>query len=42
MYFDCYMSDLEPNQVYELEFMIVENGEQYLVINQGFRFKLIP
>lgn len=42
MYFDLYMQDLPTNQVYEVEFMMVENEQQYLVLNQGFRFKLIP
>lgn len=41
MYFDVWMSDLEPNQVYELEFNIRENDQDYYVLNQGFRFKVI-
>ncbi len=40
MYFDFYMSDLEINQVYELEFLIRENGQDYITTNQGFKFKV--
>jgi hypothetical protein len=41
MYFDLYMSDLDLNHVYELEFMIRENGKDYLIVNEGFRFKVM-
>lgn len=42
MYFDLFMSDLTANKVYELEFLVRENGQDYLITNQGFRFRLIP
>lgn len=42
MYFDLYMADLVENQVYELEFLVRENSRDYLIVNQGFRFKVIP
>lgn len=42
MYFNLYIADLPINTVYELEFLIRENGQDYLVTNQGFRFKVIP
>jgi hypothetical protein len=41
MYFDLYMADLDVNHVYELEFLIKENEKDYLIVNQGFRFKVI-
>jgi hypothetical protein len=41
MYFDVYMKDLDVNQVYEIEFAIIENDQQYLILDQGFRFKVI-
>jgi hypothetical protein len=41
MYFDIYMADLPTDQVYELEFLFTENGQDYLVQNQGFVFKVI-
>lgn len=42
MWFDMYMSDLDPQTVYELEFMINEYGRDYLIKNEGFRFKVVP
>jgi hypothetical protein len=42
MYFTCYMSDLEPGEVYELEFCITENDQDHYINNRGFRFKVIP
>lgn len=42
MYFDLYMSDLDTQVVYELEFQITENGRSYFITNEGFRFKVIP
>lgn len=42
MYFDLYMSDLDLQVVYELEFQITENGRSYFITNEGFRFKVIP
>lgn len=41
MYFDMYMSDLDPNRVYELEFQIIESGRTYFITNEGFRFKVV-
>jgi hypothetical protein len=42
MYFDMYMSDLDPQVVYELEFQINEHGRNYFINNEGFRFKVVP
>lgn len=42
MYFDMYMSDLDTQTVYELEFKITENGQDYFITGEGFRFKVIP
>lgn len=39
-WFDMYMEDLEPNQPLEFEFLIRENGQDYMVGNQGFVFKV--
>lgn len=41
-YFDMYMEDLDPQEVYELEFQITEAGRDYFITNEGFRFKVIP
>lgn len=41
MYFDVYMEDLSPMQVYEIELKIKENGKDYIISNQGFRFKVL-
>lgn len=41
-YFDMYMEDLDPQEVYELEFQITEAGRDYFITNQGFRFKVVP
>lgn len=40
MYFTLFMEDFPVNQVYELEFMIRENENDYFINNQGFRFKI--
>jgi len=40
MYFDFYMADLDPGEVYEFELMITENGSDYYINNNGFRFKV--
>lgn len=40
MYFDFWMPDLDPNQVYEFEFMIKEDGKTHVYQNQGFIFKV--
>ena len=40
MYFDMYMRDLPTDQVYEFEFLIRENGQDYIIQNQGFVFKV--
>lgn len=42
MYYTCYMSDFEPGEVYEFEFCITENGQDYYINNRGFRFKVMP
>lgn len=42
MWFDMYMSDLDPQVVYELEFLINEHGRDYMIKNEGFRFKVVP
>lgn len=42
MYFDMYMSDLDPQTVYEIEFQINENGRNYFICNEGYRFKVVP
>lgn len=41
MYFTLFTKDLEPNEVYEIEFKIKENGANYNITNEGFRFKVI-
>lgn len=40
MYFDVYMNDLEKGELYEIEFVIPENGKDYYVSNKGFIFKI--
>jgi hypothetical protein len=42
MYFDLYLSDLEAQEVYELEFQIEENDRIFSITNEGFRFKVVP
>lgn len=42
MWFDMYMSDLDQQVVYELEFLINEHGRDHLIKNEGFRFKIVP
>lgn len=41
-YFDFWMQDLPPNQVYEFEFKIRENGRDTIIQNNGFIFKVRP
>lgn len=41
MYFKVYMEDLPINRVYEIEFLIKENGQANLIQNKGFTFKVI-
>ena len=40
MYFDCFMEDLDVNEVYEIEFIISENNNDYFITDSGFRFKV--
>lgn len=40
MFFFMYFKDFPTNYDYELEFLIRENGNDYYVNNQGFRFKI--
>jgi len=42
MYFDIYMSDLDPQEIYEIEFQINEHGRNYFIKNEGFTFKVVP
>lgn len=42
MYFDFYMADLDPGEVYEFELQITENGTDYYINNGGFKFKVLP
>jgi hypothetical protein len=37
-----YMEDLDPQEVYELEFQITEANRDYFITNEGFRFKVVP
>jgi len=41
MYFTLYMQDLPINKPLEIQFLIKENNETYLIENQGFKFKVI-
>jgi hypothetical protein len=41
MYFDIYMQDLDINEVYELEFMIRDQGKDLVIQNKGFIFKVV-
>jgi hypothetical protein len=42
MYFDIYMSDLDINEVYELEFLIKnDQGKDILISDHGFTFKVV-
>lgn len=41
MFFDFWFSDLDVNRVYEFEFKIEENGAVDLIVDQGFRFKVV-
>ena len=40
MYFDMYFEDLPENHVYEFEFLIRENNQDFVSTNQGFKFKV--
>lgn len=40
MYFDLYMQDLDKGELYQIEFIIPENGKDYYVTNKGFVFKI--
>ena len=40
MYFDIYMQDLNKGELYQIEFMIPQNGKDYYVTNKGFIFKI--
>ena len=40
MYFDMFMEDLSKEKLYEFEFAINENGKDYYIQNQGFKFKV--
>jgi hypothetical protein len=40
MYFDMWFQDLDPNEVYEFELLLRENGKDQVVRNEGFRFKV--
>lgn len=42
MYFDLYIQDLDPNIVYEIEFQITENNQNYFITDEEFRFKVLP
>ncbi len=42
MYFDLWMSDFAQGEVYEIELMITYGDKDYLISNQGFRFKVMP
>ena len=43
MYFDFFPKDLDLNEVYELEFLIVnDSGKDMFFNNEGFIFKVIP
>jgi len=43
MYFDFYFSDLETNEVYEIELLCGAGlGRDVTITNQGFRFKILP
>jgi hypothetical protein len=41
MFFDFWFADLDVNRVYEFEFKIEENGSTDLIVDQGFRFKVV-
>jgi hypothetical protein len=41
MYFTLYMQDLPINKPLEIQFLIKENNESYLIENQGFKFKVV-
>lgn len=40
MYFDFWFQDLDLNEVYEFELLIRENGKDYIITNEGFRFRI--
>lgn len=41
MYFEINMQDLDVNEVYELEFMLREQGKDFVIKNKGFIFKVV-
>jgi hypothetical protein len=42
MYFDLFVTDLDINEVYELEFLIKnDQGKDILIANKGFTFKVV-
>jgi hypothetical protein len=36
------MQDFAQGEVYEIELMITYGGKEYLISNNGFRFKVMP
>lgn len=42
MYFNLWMSDLFPGEVYELQFVINHGGKDCLISKSGFIFKVMP
>lgn len=40
MYFDFWLADLDQNEVYEFELLIRENNKDYVITNEGFRFRV--
>ena len=41
MWFKLYMQDLPINKQFEIQFVIKENGQTFLIQNQGFTFKVV-
>ena len=41
MYFTLFMQDLPMNKPLELQFLIKENNESYLIENEGFKFEVV-
>lgn len=40
MYFDLYTSDLDPSQIYQIDFLVKSHKDTYIE-NAGFRFKVV-
>lgn len=40
MYFDIWFEDLDIHEVYEIELCIKENDKEYVIRNEGFRFRI--